>query len=496
MENFVEKICPETQKLLKVFQEILSSIPNSMCCIVGGWVRDTMTGNKIPRDIDLIMYFDDVPLFIEHLEKKFIFYKKLRNQLKKFATEVHVNMISLLNYDVDIREINGERIELSSLIENDLRSRDFTVNSIYFDVIKQEVIDPLGGIKDLKEGVLRCTKNTNITFKMDYSRFPRLVRLMCELNFGIDKEINDFFISGRKDWAIASDTKLKRFKSDNRKLIKSDSMVEIFKKIFDLNIYLIIEKRDTESKRKELFEMLSKVQTATKYSKFLKLEKIKFTTCMMKIVYKDFEDEINSWLQMFDVELARDFNQFERHSNWITGIIEKSNNPIQDLHKTMDDISEYSKNYIRDERLKLICLLLAFLLYKLKRLEDLEQFGNLVDDFFLDFCTSEKNIVKEKIKSLFVEALREKDKIKFEKVFELITTISIVRICEDHITIENFILELLSGCLNFKNVFIDFESLMEDFLNEMRSVSTYQPSNDEIWKLFVGCLKKSYQKVL
>lgn len=86
----------------------------------------------------------------------------------------------------------GERIFLDFAafrgadIDDDLAGRDFTVNAMAIDLRSQALLDPLGGMTDLKEKRLRACSPS--AFADDPLRIVRGVRLAAELNFRIQPE--------------------------------------------------------------------------------------------------------------------------------------------------------------------------------------------------------------------------------------------------------------------------------------------------------------------
>ena len=70
-------------------------------------------------------------------------------------------------------------------LEDDLRARDFTINAIALDVNRPEqLIDPLKGAVDLREGLIRACSETSMVD--DPARVLRGVRLAVGLNYRID----------------------------------------------------------------------------------------------------------------------------------------------------------------------------------------------------------------------------------------------------------------------------------------------------------------------
>ncbi len=84
---------------------------------------------------------------------------------------------------------NGRTFDFTPLrgsIEDDLRTRDFTINAIAVPVAGGERIDPLGGFADLQARRLRAVSPT--VFEDDPLRLLRAVRLEDELGFALDEE--------------------------------------------------------------------------------------------------------------------------------------------------------------------------------------------------------------------------------------------------------------------------------------------------------------------
>lgn len=79
------------------------------------------------------------------------------------------------------------RVENTKDISKDAMRRDFSINSIYYNINKDEIVDFYHGIVDLKQKIIRCNINPDDVFKNDGERILRLVRFAGELDFKIDK---------------------------------------------------------------------------------------------------------------------------------------------------------------------------------------------------------------------------------------------------------------------------------------------------------------------
>jgi tRNA nucleotidyltransferase/poly(A) polymerase len=101
-----------------------------------------------------------------------------------------------------IRVISGDIIfDITSLngtfIEGNLNQRDFTINAIAYDLYSEEIIDCLGGLRDLADKKVRMVSKE--IFKKDPVRLIRAYRIGACLNFEIEAKTAK---------AIKSNTKL------------------------------------------------------------------------------------------------------------------------------------------------------------------------------------------------------------------------------------------------------------------------------------------------
>lgn len=70
--------------------------------------------------------------------------------------------------------------------EGDARRRDFTINGLFYDPIKEEILDFVGGREDLKNRILRAIGNPSERFAEDKLRLLRAIRFATTLGFEID----------------------------------------------------------------------------------------------------------------------------------------------------------------------------------------------------------------------------------------------------------------------------------------------------------------------
>lgn len=70
--------------------------------------------------------------------------------------------------------------------EEDAKRRDFTINGMFFDPQKDEVIDFVGGRADIEAKLIRAIGNPSQRFEEDRLRMLRAIRFAVELDYKID----------------------------------------------------------------------------------------------------------------------------------------------------------------------------------------------------------------------------------------------------------------------------------------------------------------------
>ena len=77
-----------------------------------------------------------------------------------------------------------DRVTFGASLEEDLARRDFTVNAMALDA-RGGLIDPWGGLDDLRAGVLRCVGHPRRRFAEDRLRMFRALRFAAQLGFSL-----------------------------------------------------------------------------------------------------------------------------------------------------------------------------------------------------------------------------------------------------------------------------------------------------------------------
>src|SRR3990172_4719333 len=82
-----------------------------------------------------------------------------------------------------VPESRKPRVRFGSSLIDDLARRDLTINAMAQNPLTGEVIDPFGGLRDLRDGVIRAVGSPEERFTEDPLRLLRAIRFAAELGF-------------------------------------------------------------------------------------------------------------------------------------------------------------------------------------------------------------------------------------------------------------------------------------------------------------------------
>ncbi|MDB4986831.1 MAG: Poly(A) polymerase, partial [Myxococcaceae bacterium] len=86
----------------------------------------------------------------------------------------------------------------------DALRRDFTCNGLFYDIERDEVIDYVGGVPDVRARLVRTIGDPAIRFREDPIRILRAIKFCARLDLGIDPEVYDAMIDQRQTVSRAS----------------------------------------------------------------------------------------------------------------------------------------------------------------------------------------------------------------------------------------------------------------------------------------------------
>jgi len=149
--------------------------------LAGGCVRDMLLGRRCtdydvatdatPRQVRRL--FDHVLLIGAKFGVAMVIHRGRKVEVSTFRTD--------LSYS-DGRRPDGVRF---STPREDALRRDFTINGMFYDPLADEVIDYVGGRRDLDRGVIRTIGRPADRLAEDYLRMLRAVRISVRLGFAM-----------------------------------------------------------------------------------------------------------------------------------------------------------------------------------------------------------------------------------------------------------------------------------------------------------------------
>jgi poly(A) polymerase len=77
--------------------------------------------------------------------------------------------------------------------------RDFTINGLFYDLEREEVIDYVGGMTDLERRVVRTIGEPDVRFREDPIRMLRAIKFSARCDLGLSPEVYDAIIDNRQE---------------------------------------------------------------------------------------------------------------------------------------------------------------------------------------------------------------------------------------------------------------------------------------------------------
>ena len=158
--------------------------------IVGGFVRDSILGLK-PKDCDVVT--DATPEEIKNIIPRTRIigrrFKIVHARAGRNITEISTFRSSSQRDTKKSHKGMLLRDNNYGGIEDDAFRRDFTINSLYLDIKKMEVIDFVDGFGDLQNKLLRSIGDSSQRFREDPVRMLRAIRFKSKLNLSLENNL-------------------------------------------------------------------------------------------------------------------------------------------------------------------------------------------------------------------------------------------------------------------------------------------------------------------
>lgn len=197
--------------------------------IVGGAVRDLIVGNT-PKDFDIVT--DATPSRIKKI------FRNSRIIGKRFRI-VHIIFGSKF-FEVSTFRSNAEGSVGNNFgtIDEDVTRRDFTLNALYYDPVLEQVIDYVGGFRDIKKHILRPVIPLDRIFVEDPVRMLRAIKYSAKtgakMSFSLRHKI-------RSSANLLSQVSPSRLTEELLKIINSGHAASIVAEALDTDLYMALQ---------------------------------------------------------------------------------------------------------------------------------------------------------------------------------------------------------------------------------------------------------------
>lgn len=189
-------------KSVKIINKLFKKNHKSLY-LVGGAVRDAILGIK-PKDFDLATDAkpDEVTAMLNSAG------------INNFPKGEAFGVISAVTSDGEFeiatfrKDLTGGRrpdaVEFTT-IDKDVLRRDLTINALFYDIDREEVVDLVGGIKDLTDNIIRTVGTPMDRFNEDPLRKMRVLRFQSRLGANLDPATRDALL--KSEWGSSQITK-------------------------------------------------------------------------------------------------------------------------------------------------------------------------------------------------------------------------------------------------------------------------------------------------
>jgi len=215
--------------------------------LVGGSVRDLLLGRR-PKDFDIGTSAH--PQQVKRLFRNcWIIGRRFRLAHVKFGNKV-IEVATFRRQLAPGEEIVAEGVpapdpttpEGQHLIhhdntfgtpEEDAFRRDFTINALAYDIATFSVIDYIGGLDDLRAGIVRSIGDPDVRLREDPVRMLRAIALAARLDFTIEPTLLASIRTHRHEIAKSS---LARLLEEYYKILRAGSSEKAFRQLADVGL--------------------------------------------------------------------------------------------------------------------------------------------------------------------------------------------------------------------------------------------------------------------
>ena len=116
-----------------------------------------------------------------------------RENLKDFKISKK-GYVTIISEDHSKIDFSSGMLAINSEVDlSETESRNFTINSILYDIQEDKIVDEFGGLDDIKNRLIRTIMPASASLMENENRVIKCVELATKFNFAIDEEIVSFY---------------------------------------------------------------------------------------------------------------------------------------------------------------------------------------------------------------------------------------------------------------------------------------------------------------
>jgi len=173
--------------------------------LVGGCIRDLLLGGR-PKDFDIATSArpEDVRALFRNCR---VIGRRFRLAHVLFGGGKVIEVATFRKNPQGLDEEEDLLIRSDNVFgeaHEDAIRRDFTINALFYDLDRRQVLDWCGGMEDVAKRTIRTIGDPSVRFREDPVRILRAIKFAARLDLGIEPAVYDAMVSHREDLARAA----------------------------------------------------------------------------------------------------------------------------------------------------------------------------------------------------------------------------------------------------------------------------------------------------
>ena len=183
--GFADPPTPQRQFALSVVTRLRDAGFHALWA--GGCVRDALLG-KTPKDYDVASSATPEQVIQLFSPARTVAVGASFGVVMVLGSDKQAGQVEVATFRSDGQYLDGRRphsVRFCDAEEDALR-RDFTINGMFYDPVERQLIDYVGGQKDLEAGIIRAIGDPLARFTEDKLRMLRAIRFAATFHFELD----------------------------------------------------------------------------------------------------------------------------------------------------------------------------------------------------------------------------------------------------------------------------------------------------------------------